>query len=332
MRILSVVHRLDSGCAFSELVSDRLKWPPKARTVLAVAPVNLAVADRDTWEKLQPAGPRNPPYFMPNSQARKSLAGNIEGVVILPARIEDFPGFGLMKVAPDLLAEAISFHEAGHIFAYAVGIESRNPFVHELIANFFMAGYIRGGHPEYAFMTSGMATRLGTQRYSSQPDLDYLYADGVGSANYAWFQFRLNDVAKFVLGEQNFATVIEKLKASFPAAATQPAHVDEILARLEKIRPGVTGVFSDLAGPSILPRVAPSACTETQSAGTDSILVVRNDTSAEFVAGTESGRTLRVAAGTFRKVYGKVGQRLTLAGGRCMKFGTDSALAVISTQ
>ena len=128
MRILSVAHRLDSGCAFSELVSDRLKWPPKARTVLAVAPVNLAVADRDTWEKLQPAGPRNPPYFMPNSQARKSLAGNIEGVVILPARIEDFPGFGLMKVAPDLLAEAISFHEAGHIFAYAVGIESRNPF------------------------------------------------------------------------------------------------------------------------------------------------------------------------------------------------------------
>jgi hypothetical protein len=180
-------------------------------------------------------------------------------------------------------------------------------------------------------MTSGMAVRLGSQRYSSLADLDFLYLD-VGAANYGWFQFRLNDLAKSVLGEQDFATVIDKLKTSFPAAAAQPVHVDEILARLEKIRPGVTGVFTDLAGPSILPRVAPSACTQPQGAGTDSILVVRNDTSAAFVAGTESGQTLRVAAGTVRKVYGKVGQRLALAGGRCLKFGTDPALAVISAQ
>ena len=101
-------------------------------------PVTLAVADRDKWEKVQPADPRNVPYFMPYATAwRNSPAGNIEGLVVLPARIETFPNFDAMKVEPDLLAEAISFHEAGHIFAQALGIGSPNPFVNELIANYF---------------------------------------------------------------------------------------------------------------------------------------------------------------------------------------------------
>ena len=268
---------------------------------------------------------------MPNSQWRKSTAGNIEGLVVLPARIEDFPSFELIKVAPDLLAEAISFHEAGHIFAHALGIESRNPFVNELIANFFMVGYIRAGHPEFAFMTSDVAARLGSQKYRSLADLDYLYLD-VGAANYAWFQFRLNELARWSLGEQDFATVIDKLKVIFPAAATQTAHVDEILARLEKIRPGVASTFADLAGPSILARVTPSACTEVQGAGADSILVVRNDSGAKLVIGLESGQTLNVAAGTSREVYGKVGQRLTLSGGSCLYFAINPGLVAISTQ
>jgi len=164
------------------------------RAVELSVPITLAVADRETWEKVQPPDPRNPPYFVPNSQGRKSKSGSIEGLVVLPARIEDFPSFELMKAAPDLLAEAISFHEAGHIVAAVPGIGSQNAFVNELIANFFMVGYVRAvraGHPEFTFMTSDVASRLGSQKYRSLADLDYLYLD-VGGANYAWFQFRLN--------------------------------------------------------------------------------------------------------------------------------------------
>lgn len=272
---------------------------------------------------------------MPNSQWRKSPAGNIEGLVVLPARIEGFPSFELMKVDPDLLAETISFHEAGHIFAHVLGIESRNRFVNELLANFFMVGYIRAGHPEFAFMTSDVAARLGTQKYRSLADLDYLYYDPartLGDANYAWFQFRLNELARWSLGEQDFATVIDKLKAIFPAASTQTPHVDEILAALEKIRPGVAGMFADLAGPSALPILIPSACAEAQGAGADSLLIVRNDSSATLVLGLASGKTLTVAAGTFRAVSGKVGERLTLPGGNCLNFGINPGLAAISRQ
>jgi hypothetical protein len=266
---------------------------------------------------------------MPNSQGRKSKSGSIEGLVVLPARIEDFPSFELMKVAPDLLAEAISFHEAGHIFAAVLGIGSQNAFVTELIANFFMVGYVRAGHPEFTFMTSDVASRLGSQKYRSLADLDYLYLD-VGGANYAWFQFRLNELANWLLGDQDFAMVIGKLKAIFPATATQPARVDEILASLEKIRPGIGSVFADLAGPSTLPGIAPSVCTEAQGVGVDSILVIRNDTGARLVVGLESGQTLSVAAGNFRKVYGKAGQRLKLPDGNCLNFDINPRLAEIS--
>jgi hypothetical protein len=313
---------------YRQSLAGAVKWYGEQLKVSV--PVTLAVADRDTWEKVQPANPRNPPYFMPNSQLRKSLAGSIEGLVVLPARIEDFPNFENMQVAPDLLAEAISFHEAGHIFAHgALGLESRNPFVNELIANFFMVAYIRAGHPEFEFMNKDVAARLGAQKYRSLADLDYLYLD-VGGANYAWFQFRLNELADWSLGGQDFATVIGKLKTMFPASATQSLPVEEILARLEKIRPGVEGMFADLAGPSILPRIAPSACTAVQRGGVDSILVLRNDSSANLAVSRESGQTLNIAAGTFGKLYGKAGESLKLAGGTCLKFGPGPALAAVS--
>jgi hypothetical protein len=119
---------------YRESLAAAVNWYSKQLKVSV--PITLAVADRDTWEKVQPADPRSVPYFMPYSIWRNSPADDIHALVVLPARMEDFPGFEVMGVKPDLLAEAISFHEAGHIFAHVLGIWSGNPFVNELIANF----------------------------------------------------------------------------------------------------------------------------------------------------------------------------------------------------
>jgi len=112
---------------YREALAAAVNWYRERLKV--TMPLTLAVADRDTWEKVQPAGPGSVSYFMPYSTWRRSAGGDIiEGLVSLPARIEDFPGFEAMKADPDLLAEAISFHEAGHISAHALGIGSQNSF------------------------------------------------------------------------------------------------------------------------------------------------------------------------------------------------------------
>jgi hypothetical protein len=285
----------------------------------------LAVVDKDTWEKAE-AEPGGTRYPMPHNHWRTS--GEI-AFVVLPARMEDFPGSALVSKDPDLLAEAISFHEAGHDFAKALGIESGNRFVHELIANIFMAGYIGAGHPEFAFMTAGRPSGFPPQRYTSLADLDYLYGQ-VGQENYAWFQLKLGQLASLIVEAHDFSAVIDELKLAFPATDIRPLPVGEILGRLEKIHPGLIKMATDLAGPSTLLPVTPSECPTAAATGAASILVVRNNTGAELTVKEENGETVEVPTGEFREVHGKSGQKVMLPANRCLVFASEPRLAVLA--
>jgi hypothetical protein len=217
--------------------------------------VALAVADGETWQRVgDPV-----PYPMPHSAAAgKPLAG----LVALPARIENFPNLRefVGDRDPNFMVEAISFHEAGHIFAASLGIWSGNPFVNELIANVFATGLIRAGHPQYAFMTAGPPSTFPAPRYTSLADLDYLYF-AVGMTNFGWFQMKLNELSALLLDEREFSGVIEDLKGAFPAAEAQTLPVEKILARIETLRPGFTTAAGPLAGPTTLARTNPTAHT-----------------------------------------------------------------------
>ena len=129
------------------------------------APVTLAVLDRETWKKVSTVA-------VPNAMVKP-------GLILFPEHIEDiYPDAPKSpeSMYPVLGSEAITFHEAGHIFADALKLD-RNTFVGEFVANVFMAGYIRAARPDLAFMLNGPFPGMKTPRYTSGGDLNYLEAD-----------------------------------------------------------------------------------------------------------------------------------------------------------
>jgi hypothetical protein len=154
-------------------------------------PMVLAVLDRDRFNA---EGGRWP---VPHSKARPD-----PGIVYLPSRMEE-------QVGPEPQAKApggyIAYHEAGHIFAARLGINSGTSLVNELIANFFMVGYIREKRPDLQSVLEGpLPPRfVQTPRYTSLADLNYIHS-GVGAQNYGWFQKHLQRIASFLLTGQSF--------------------------------------------------------------------------------------------------------------------------------
>jgi hypothetical protein len=106
---------------------------------------------------------------------------------VFPMHIEDLVGEEPNAKTP---GEYITYHEAGHDFAYALKIRSGNSWVNELVVNMFMAAYIDAKRPDLKWALEGPEAHGMKQapRYTSLRDLDYVYAPGVGPQNYVWFQ------------------------------------------------------------------------------------------------------------------------------------------------
>lgn len=74
-------------------------------------PVILVGADKDTWTEADRL-----PYPLPHSNMPWSASS--PEVIVVPARMEDYPGRELFPdVDVDLAAEIISLHELGHLVA-----------------------------------------------------------------------------------------------------------------------------------------------------------------------------------------------------------------------
>jgi hypothetical protein len=278
-------------------------------------PVDLAVLDQNSYEKINNV-PWPLPYAMPNFN-----------YLVFPNHIEELLGPEPKARAP---GEYITYHESGHVFAYRLGIASGNAFVGELIANIFMAGYIHAERPDLMWVLEG-PNPSEHPRYTTLADLDYVYYPGVGPANYAWYQWHLQRMAGYLTTGQKFSSVVDKLKAQFPADKKKQETLSEIIAHLNQIRPGISDTLGILAGPSTLARIVPSACpkSKNKSASKESIIAVRNDQDHPLLLTTPDGHTETLAAGSWESFSLKTGEFIQLNNGTCLLAGNEPALAVL---
>lgn len=278
-------------------------------------PINLAVVDQDTYAKLKDfAWPL--PYSDPDE-----LNPNL---IVFPSRVEDLIGPQPRSKIP---GEYITYHEDGHEFAYALNIGSGNEWVNELVANLFMAAYIDARRPDLSFVLKGPPVDQ-RPRYTSLADLDYVYADGVGFQNYIWFQWQLQRIANFLVTDESFSTVIGRVRTEFPATARRQERVEQVVAHLDRIRPGIGEMLGPLAGPTSLPTIVPRSCSEPAEQAGQSVVAVRNESGHPLNVVTPDGRST-IAAGSWESFELKAGESLKMPDGQCIFNPGQSALAVI---
>jgi hypothetical protein len=277
--------------------------------------VTLAVLDRRDWARASSV-----PYPMPNSKP---------GLVTLPARMEDFPGFTTMGQDADILAEVISFHEMGHLIAAKVGIQPANGWVNELVANIFAQEYIGARQPGMkAYLPRPVPDTL-SPRYTSLADLDYLQGS-LPQSNYAWFQFQLNRLAFLVAQKRDLRQVVEQLRIAFPAGPNGRLPLQETLRRMEVVSPGLKDALGLLAGPATMAKVQELPCLDSAiTAGAPTLLVIDNRTSHETLVLQAGKDPIRVAAGRWQRLDVMAGEQLKLATGRCLVALSEPTLAVI---
>ena len=280
-------------------------------------PIFLAVVDQEIYPKLA-----NIPWPFPYSDPD----GLNPNLIVFPTRIEDLIGPEPQSKTP---GEYITYHEDGHEFAYALRIESANPWVDELVANIFMAAYIDAKRPDLNFVLKGPPASE-HPRYTSLADLDYVYAQGVGFKNYVWFQWQLQRIADFLVRGQSFSGVIGKLRTEFPSARQKQETLVQVMAHLDRIRPGLRAMLGSVSGPTTLPLVLPSPCTKSAVHNTgQSVVAVRNESGALLTLITPEGHSKAIAAGAWDSFQLNSGESLKLSGGTCIFGLGESALAVV---
>jgi hypothetical protein len=252
-------------------------------------------------------------------------------LIIVPDRMQ---GRQLAGADPDhavggvLQGEHIVFHEDGHILADSLGISS-NAFINELIPGIFMVAYIHAERPDLNFVLEDR--RSGKEplanRYTTLADFTYVGAR-METANYIWFQWHFERLADFIVKDQDFPTLIQRLQKSFPVGQKQLS-TDQVLARLEGFRPGFLAKAGALAGPTTLPRILPSACQEQTAEGRPSQLAVKNDTSDLINVSFPDGYNAKLPANSSWSYRVKAGWVLKLSNGRCLVAGEEPSIAVI---
>jgi hypothetical protein len=222
----------------------------------------------------------------------------VTGLVVMPDSIETFPGFDAWGLdAVDVNAN-LTLHEIGHAIAHDIGVWSSSHWINELVANVFLAGYLRAERPEDRSLLEGVPPGFAdAARTMNLVDLDDLYS-GVGLDNYAWFQFRLAAIADFLAADADFGALVANLKAAFPAEEADNASImptpEEALRRLEAIKPGVSALADDLLGRPEMPTLDTLPCGADDTATSEpGVVVVEN-------AGDETVRISRRDETNFR--------------------------------
>ncbi len=168
--------------------------------------------------------------------------------IIIADHVETHPGFDLWGIDGRAINAAWAFHEMGHVIAHDVGIDSDNAWVNELIASVIMAGYVAAERPQFAGFQSGMPPRFAhANHFSTLEEFDTLYF-AMGQLDYLWFHFHIAQIADYLTsGPGELAAAVDGLRREFPADAKRGREtVAQTLARLERIRPGVSALAAPL--------------------------------------------------------------------------------------
>jgi hypothetical protein len=252
------------------------------------------------------------------------------GLVLLPSRLEDLTSLRPPGVDFALTAEAVAFHEAGHIFAHSLKIDGGG-FVNELVANIFMAAFIRAARPDLRFLLQGPFATAITPRYTSGADLVYLRA-GVGADNYFWFQSRLHVLADFCVKRGSFASVIENLRRAFPGGPQYMLQIGDTIARLDTLFPGFHARAGELASPSTIRPIVPAVCPPRSTTYPDAprqMMVVRNNTPSPLVLTDSDGETAQLKPGFWARFDVTSGAPVRLPDGTCLVVKEEPGLAII---
>jgi len=326
MPVIYVASAKERALRFQKSLEAAQSWYEKQLKVRV--PIVLAVLDPETRQKI------SDPMIIPHNFVW-GMPGAAQGVVVIPAN-GGAPS-AVPAVHPEfLLHEPAAFHEVGHIIAYRLNIRSGNQFVNELVAQMFAVAYMKAERPDLNWVLDNLRDGRTTQtapRYTSLADLDYLYT-AVGDANYVWFQQAgLGRLAYFLVIDQSFPAVIEKLQKAFPTADAKQETIEDISRHLEGIRPGFLKEAGSLAGPTTIPSISPSACPELTKGGGRSYLVVRNNTADSLALTNLDGpNSLSIPAHSWRTLNVRVGALLKLRDGTCLVARDEPSLAVIDRQ
>lgn len=196
--------------------------------------LRVAVLDAEDYARVG-----NIPYPTPYTEGRT-------GMIVIADDVSSHPGFDLWDIDPFALNVAWGFHEMGHKFARDLGIWSPSFFVNELIANVFMAGYIRAERPIFAAYLGGLPPRFADAGVLTKlEDFDRVYFS-MGQANYLWFHFQLAAMADFMVEGEDFGALIDRLRVEFDISNPRRETVEENLARLETIKPGIAALAAPM--------------------------------------------------------------------------------------
>ncbi len=223
----------DAARAYAEVLDDAAGW--LADEVGWRATLVVAVLDGDDWRALARL-----PFPVPHARPGETM-------VVIPTSIAAYPGFDIWKLDARELTTALAVHELGHVAAYDLDINRESLWVGELVANLFMAGYVRERRPDLDALLGGVPQGFdGAGAVRSLAALDEQYA-GVGLENYAWFQFRLAELADAMVRARPFAEIVSGLQREFRFGQSAE-EMTATLARLERIVPGSTAGIVDMTG------------------------------------------------------------------------------------
>jgi len=138
--------------------------------------------------------------------------------------------------AVDELVDLIGYHEAGHAFVTAHGIEPPTRWLDELLASYFAYAFLHAKRPALAETWDMMATAMldgPPPAHRSLADFERLYV-GVGVANYAWYQQLFLRRLQTVHAAQELQ-FLAAVKRAFPRAGVAS---EDTVDRLERIAPG----------------------------------------------------------------------------------------------
>ncbi len=265
---------------FADTMAEAVAW---YREALAwEGPLRLAVLNAEDYARY--AGQ---PYPVPYAEV-------VTGLVVMPDSVADFPGFDAWGLEDRALNTNLTFHEIGHAIARDIGLWSNSFFVNELVANVFLAGYLSATRPDDRSLLEGVPEGFAdAARTQYLVDLDDLYS-GVGLDNYAWFQFRLAEIADHMVAGRDFGALVADLRAAFPATETVAGGVmptpEESFRRLEALAPGVTELAADMLGRPGLPGLSTIACGEDDGATTERGVILLENASHDTVRITTRNR------------------------------------------
>ena len=152
-----------------------------------------------------------------------------------------------------LAADAIMYHELGHIFSGAYGTGQPNLWLGEFLAGYFLEVYQAEVTPDarvapFARLFRNWLDRSSKPTFTALEDLESRYVD-MAPANYGWYQAQFEDRAQAVFRKEGL-TFIRRLKTALPASEKGTLPVAEVLARLERISPGFVAWGASLASRS----------------------------------------------------------------------------------